>query len=151
MAFKTIEYDEFKQSSYKAIKLSYHINGNKYTKSVNTGNYVIDFYDCMKFLANRPKDWYAENPYVVCSSSCDHFYSDGNRYHESYFDPETGEFLDWQKAFNEKNYKLFHDITDGGKYPRCAHLKQHKNFNMVKAYVQRIKSIYESLGLRHLK
>jgi hypothetical protein len=58
---------------------------------------------------------------------------DGKKYTESYFDPTTGEFLDWRKAWNDKNYQLYHDILND-KYPTVMHLKSQKNFTAVKKY-----------------
>lgn len=59
---------------------------------------------------------------------------DGDKYAESYFDPTTGEFMDWRKAWDDKNYQLYHDIVDNGKYPRVIHLTCQKNFLVVKKY-----------------
>jgi hypothetical protein len=133
MAFSTIRYTEPKQSTYQSIDLTYWENGQEKTKSFDSGNFIIDYYDFMLFLQKIPDTWYNENPHITGSSSWDHFFMDGKKYTESYFDPTTGEFLDWRKAWNDKNYQLYHDILND-KYPIVMHLKSQKNFTAVKKY-----------------
>jgi hypothetical protein len=134
MAFSTIRYTEPKQSTYRSIDLKYQENGQEKTKSFDSGNIIIDYYDYMLFLQELPDSWYKENYHIIGSSTWDHFFMDGNKYTESYFDPATGEFMDWRKAWDEKNFELYRDIVDNGKYPRVIHLTCHKNFLAVKKY-----------------
>jgi len=93
----------------------------------------------MHFIGNQNDLWYKENWHIGGSSSWDHFFMDGDKYHESYFDPETGEFLDWLKAFNEKDFERYNYITE--KCPRVVHLKCHKDFDAVKRYYKKKKNI----------
>ena len=91
----------------------------------------------MMFLCNQDEQWYADNSHISGSSSWDHFFMDGNKYHESYFHPDTGEFINWRRgldkdATNEER-QLFHDVCDR-KYPTIVRLSKHKNFSDVKKY-----------------
>lgn len=137
MAFSRINYKESKQSTYESIELSYQEKGKEKRKFFDSGNIIIDYYDYMRFIGNQPDSWYNENFHIIGSSSWDHFFMGGNKYTQSYFDPETGEFMDWRKAFDEKNFELYHDIVDKGKYPIVIHLSCHKNFNDVKRYYKK--------------
>lgn len=91
----------------------------------------------MRFIHEQPDDFYKENHYITGSSSWDHFFMDGKKYHESYFDPATGEFMDWRKALDENDFRLYSHIVDSGKYPKVIHLSCHKNFNDVKKYYKK--------------
>ena len=137
MAIININYTEPKQSTYTSIELGYKNNGEDVVKLFDYGNIIIDYYDFMLFLQNQTDVYFSENPYIVCSSSFDHFLMDGNKYNQSYFDPETGEFMDWRKALKEKNYQLYNDIVNNGKYPNVIHLSCHKNFNIFKKYYKK--------------
>ncbi len=137
MAFSTINYTEPKQSTYRSIKLNHKVNGKEETIFFNTGNFVIDYYDYMLFIQEQNDLWYKENFVISGSSSWDHFYMDGDKYNESYFDVNTGEFLDWREALDSNDYDRYKYITE--KCPKVAHLNCHKNFNMVKKYYRKFK------------
>ena len=78
--FITVDYDEFKQSSYKGFEISIMdlSPANEPDEKIlfNTGNPIIDHYalDC----------WLSKNELVMCanSSSVDHFFMDGNKWLE---------------------------------------------------------------------
>ena len=91
----------------------------------------------MLFVQEQTDEWRKENAYITHSSSWDHFFMDGNKYTESYFDPKTGKFMDWRKAFKEGNYSLYYDIVEEGKYPRVIHLTCHKDFIAVRKYYKK--------------
>ncbi len=136
MAYSTIRYTEPKQSTYESIELHYRENGQERTKCFDSGNIIIDFYSYMMFLQNVPDAFYDENYGITESSTWDHFFMDGNKYHESYFDPETGEFINWRKALDERDYDTYNKICHN-MYPNVIHLACHKSFNAVKAYYKK--------------
>lgn len=139
MGFSTVNYIEPKQSTYKSIDLTYKCKGKEIKKKFNTGNIVIDHYDYMKFLSEQDTEFYQENPFISGSSSWDHFFMDGDKYRESYFNPDTGEFIDWRKAFHDGDWQLYNDVCKD-KYPKVIHLPCHKSFNKVKEYYKRKKN-----------
>jgi len=136
MAFSTIRYTEPKQSTYESIVLKYQENGQERTKCFDSGNIIIDFYSYMLFLQEQPDEFYKENYRIIGSSSWDHFFMDGNKYLESYFDPTTGEFVNWQNAREVGDYETY-DKCCNNEYPRVIHLACHKSFNAVKAYIKK--------------
>ena len=81
MAVININYDEGNKEDlgYKSVELSY--NSLKDEKIFNSGNFVKDWFDCIKFcLQNIPDDNYP----VVHSSSVNHFIMDGAPYDSAY-------------------------------------------------------------------
>lgn len=136
MAFSRINYREPKQSTYKSIDFTYRQNGKDVTKSFNTGNVIVDYYNYMLFLQELPDEWYKENHHISGSSLWDHFFMDGNKYKESYFDPESGKFIDWRKALSDGDHKTYMKCCDN-EYPRVIHLACHKDFHAVKKYYKK--------------
>jgi len=116
--------------------LTHHVNGKEETIYFDSGNVILDYFDYQRWLSNQEDDWYKVNFRITGSSSWDHFFMDGERYHESYFDPETGEFLDWRKAFDDHDFDRYKFITE--KCPTIIHLKSQKSFAAVKAYCKKI-------------
>ena len=136
MAFSRINYTEPKQSTYESIELIHRVNGQEETKFFDSGNIIIDFYNYMLFLKEQPDQWYKENYHITGSSSWDHFFMDGNKYRESYFNPETGEFVNWRKALDEGDYETYNKCCED-EYPRVIHLPCHKSFLDVKKYFKK--------------
>ena len=137
MAFSRVNYTEPKQSTYESIELSYKVKNKEVIKFFDSGNIIIDYIDYYKFLGDQDDQWYKDNFHISGSSSWDHFFMDGNKYRESYFYPDTGEFIDWRRgldknASNEER-QLFHDVCDH-KYPTVIHLSAHKCLADVKRY-----------------
>lgn len=141
MAFATILYNDVNQETFKGIKLSYKYN--KEEKEIifsSFGCFMLDHYDYMKWLSIQDDQFYQENYYITWSSSYDHFFMDGELYEEKYFDIETGDFIDWRKAYEDKNYDLYHDVCND-KYPRCIVRTdmEFNNFLEVKDYYNKKK------------
>ena len=90
----------------------------------------------MLFLQEQPDEFYKENYRISGSSTWDHFFMDGNKYRESYFDPTTGEFINWRKALEVGDYETY-DKCCNNEYPRVIHLACHKSFTVVKAYYKK--------------
>lgn len=133
MAFSTVNYSEPKQSTYRSISLRHVIKGVEQETLFDTGNAVIDHYNYMLFLQNQDEEWYKRNARISGSSSWDHFFMDGKKYRESYFNPETGEFINWRKALDDGDYETFNKCCEN-EYPKVIHLPCHKSFLSVKKY-----------------
>jgi len=138
MAFSTVNYDG-NANSFQGIEVSYTVNGIEEKSEFNTGDPIIDYYDYQKWLHERTKEFWSENCRIGGSSSWDHFIMDSKKIYESHFDPETLEFADWRKPFNEGNYDLYKKITET--YPTVWHTKKMKNFLDVKKYYRKVKGM----------
>lgn len=80
MAVYQIKYDEPDVSTYKGVDISY---GQNQKKIFNSGNFIKDWYDLMKFIITELGE---TEPHFVGSSCVDHFFMDGadKLYDESY-------------------------------------------------------------------
>lgn len=78
MAVTGIDYEEMRPGTYKAVTLLY---GKDQRKRFETGDFVRDWYDCVKFelteLAGK------EHAFAI-SSSVDHFIMDGAEFDRRY-------------------------------------------------------------------
>lgn len=81
MAVIGINYNEGnkKDLGYKSVDISY--DGLKKKKVFNTGNFVKDWYDMIKFMITKLSE---KEDFFVCSSSVDHFRMDGS---QKFYDP----------------------------------------------------------------
>ncbi len=86
MAVVSIQYDEGKKKNlnYKSVQLSYNWGEDK--KLFNTGNFVKDWYDCIKFMIMNIND----EP-VSHSSSVNHFIMDGAKFDSAYLVTDLNE------------------------------------------------------------
>lgn len=134
MAFATVNYTEGDQSSYKSLEVHYTERGEEKRSYFDTGDITVDHYDFMKWLVNQGKDFYDDNPFVTWSSSYDHFFMDGDRYVERYFNPKTSEFYT-----QDEMDRMSFDELDAN--PKCICTKKFKNFDEVKAYYKKKKGI----------
>lgn len=76
MSFTTINYNEgSKELQYKSVEVSYG-DELKNVKIFNSGNFVKDWYDRVKFIVTELED----SERHMCSSSVDHFIMDGAPY-----------------------------------------------------------------------
>ena len=84
MSFTSIDYEEPKQKTYKAVSVC---DNNNKTVLFNTGDFVKDWYDSIKHLLTN----LADEPNHMHSTSVDHFQMDGNGYDSMYmtFNEET--------------------------------------------------------------
>lgn len=80
MAVINIEYNDGnkKDLGYKYVELDY--NGLKSKKVFNSGNFVKDWYDCLKFVITKLQS----KESVGHSSSVNHFFMDGAKYDSAY-------------------------------------------------------------------
>lgn len=101
--YGTIEYNEFKQSSYQCIKISDRNSGFEKIFSNEKRCPILDHAHLMEFLSEQ-------NQGVRWSSSYDHFFMDGRRYVERYVtfngdseDPDKWEFVtEIEKIWNDE-------------------------------------------------
>ena len=79
MAFITIQYNEGnkKKLNYKSVQISYE---KSLKKTFNSGNFVKDWFDCIKFFNIEVSD----NEFLAHSSSVNHFIMDGAQYDSAY-------------------------------------------------------------------
>lgn len=83
---------------------------------------LVSWFEFMKWYSNQ------ENILrLVWSSSRDHWFMDTEGYFEKFFDPETGEFIDWREL-------EMYDVEE--RYPRCVVNSEMKNFLELKEYVK---------------
>ncbi len=88
MAYISIEYNEPNQNEYKSVKVGL---SNKTETKFNSGNFIKDWFECLKFIANQDN-----NEHTICSSTVDHFITDGDKYESAYLHTnrtEDGELL----------------------------------------------------------
>src|SRR5690606_16097134 len=81
MAVININYDEGNEMDlgYESVEISY--DNLKSKKVFNSGNFVKDWFDCIKFCILELPDG---NHPIVHSSSVDHFFMDGAKYDSAY-------------------------------------------------------------------
>lgn len=80
MAVISIDYNDGnkKDLGYKGIDVSY--NNLKSKKKFDSGNFVKDWYDCIKFCITKIQN---SEP-IIHSSSVNHFFMDGAKYDSAY-------------------------------------------------------------------
>jgi len=92
MAVKRIRYEEGTDTGYECVELCY---GENEVKKFDSGDFVKDWYDCMKHIIlgdlNEP---------IMNSSSVDHFIMDGAPYDSAYLIPD------------DENTQLFYEYSD---------------------------------------
>jgi len=130
--FLTIDYDDSTQSSYKAIILKY---GDKKEIRFDTGDPLIDWYDYCKFMFDGEASEKYNIGSVICSSSIDHWFMDGDEYVEKYIslkDDGTYDFI------TDKELNLL-SLSDLYHFKRCVIHKDMKSFQELKDYYKKNK------------
>lgn len=86
MAVYGIDYDDGnkKKLGYKSVSISY--DNLKKEKIFNSGNFVKDWYDLVKFMIMELSK---TEPHFIGSSSVDHFFMDGAKFDEAYLVDEN--------------------------------------------------------------
>jgi len=117
--FGTCDYEEFNPNSPLKIILSKDREEFK----------VFEHSDPLVVWFEYGKWFYEENIDMISwSSTRDHWFMDTEGYFEKFFDPETGEFIDWREL-------EMYDVEE--KYPRCVVNSEMKNFWELKEYVKK--------------
>lgn len=80
MAIISIDSEEFKPETYKAVEI-HHGDNLKEIKRFDSGDFVKDWYDCNKFVVEK---YAGRDEHIMCSSSVDHFISDGAKFKSKY-------------------------------------------------------------------
>lgn len=87
MSVTSIEYSEPNPKTYEAVKFRY--NNNVEIKIFNSGDFVKDWYDCIKFsIFLEPVE-----PFNSCSSTVDHFIMDGAPFDSAYLKNDDNDDL----------------------------------------------------------
>ena len=114
MAVKRIRYEEGTDTGYECIELCY---GENEVKEFASGDFVKDWYDCMKFIIFSD---ISLNEPICNSSSVDHFIMDGAPYVSAYLLPEEG---NTQLSYEYSERKLEFFVPRGTK-PTWKELKK---------------------------
>lgn len=87
MAVVSIQYNEGgdRNLDYKSVKITYHNGKDK--KKFSTGDFVKDWFDCLKFIIMEMGD----KEYIMHSSSVNHFIMDGAPFDSAYLILENNE------------------------------------------------------------
>lgn len=122
MAVYSIEYDEGNEQDlgYKSVHISYGFNNPEKEKVFNSGNFVKDWFDLMKFIITELRK---TEMHFVGSSSVDHFFMDGAKYDKAYlvlFDKNDETVLKYDEKYNDGH--LFY--VPEGTQPTWAELKK---------------------------
>ena len=80
MAVRGITYEEGTASGYKEVDISYQKNGEQAVRIFNSGNFIKDWYDAVKWYLHAD----LKEIVLVNSSSVDHFIMDGAPYDSAY-------------------------------------------------------------------
>jgi len=100
MAFVSINYTEPNQNEYYSVNVS--SRKPKVTKKFDSGNFVKDWWDAMKYLIIE-LEW--EYP-TSFSSSVDHFMMDGDKYDSMYLVEKNG-ISELQSEYDEEGIEFF--------------------------------------------
>lgn len=104
MAVISIDYNDGnkKDLGYKSIDVSY--NNLKSKKVFNSGNFVKDWYDCIKFCITKIQN---TEP-IMHSSSVNHFFMDGANYDSAYLVvTKENVSLSYDSSKHGENIELF--------------------------------------------
>lgn len=104
MAVISIDYNDGnkKDLGYKSVDLSY--NNLKSKKVFNSGNFVKDWYDCIKFCITKIQN---TEP-IMHSSSVNHFFMDGANYDSAYLVvTKENVSLSYDSSKHGENIELF--------------------------------------------
>lgn len=104
MAVISIDYNDGnkKDLGYKSVDLSY--NNLKSKKVFNSGNFVKDWYDCIKFCITKIQN---TEP-IMHSSSVNHFFMDGANYDSAYLVvTKESVSLSYDSSKHGENIELF--------------------------------------------
>ena len=126
MVLTTINYEEPNQNKYYGIEVHY---GNNEIKVFNSGDFVKDWAQSMKFKINELSD---KEAFFIHSSSVNHFIMDGNRYEPCYLvfnekDNPSLKFGD-EISFKTKNTSIEFFVEEG---ERCTWKEFKKKYNQV--------------------
>jgi len=129
MAVTFINYTGRKSKlKYESVEVSYDYSKQK--KVFDSGNFVKDWFDCMKFIIFELSD----KEYGFANSSCvDHFIMDGAPYESAYLKPVDKKnddkwFLDYVYVYQDVGIEFF--VAKGTKptweelKTMCGHIKQ---------------------------
>lgn len=122
MAVYGINYDEGNEQDlgYESVDISY--DNLKKKKVFNSGNFVKDWYDLVKFMI---MELGKTEPHFIGSSSTDHFFMDGAKFDEAYLvdenvNGETKSVLKYD-GYYEDGIEFF---VPEGTQPTWAELKE---------------------------
>ena len=104
MAVVSIEYNDGnkKDLGYKSVDVSY--NGGKLKKKFNSGDFVKDWYDCIKLILTKIHG----KEHISNSSSVDHFIMDGAKFDSAYLKVVKGKAeLVYDDKAHEEGIELF--------------------------------------------
>lgn len=100
MAFVSISYEEPNQDKYESVNVSQRFKDE--TKKFNSGNFVKDWWDAMKYLIMELQ-WDSPTSF---SSSVNHFIMDGDEYDSMYLvNGDNGHEL--QSEYTEDGIEFF--------------------------------------------
>ena len=117
MSVRGINYDDSDPASYESVDI-YHDNK---TTIYNSGNFVKDWFDCLKFVL---MGGIGEYPILSNSSSVDHFIMDGasKLYDSGYLIVnEEGVRIEYDTKYHDKGFEVF---VAKGTTPTWEELKQ---------------------------
>lgn len=114
----SIDYDDSKQSTYKAVLLWDSIT--KETVRFDSGDFLVDWIDALK---------YVDDESIVCSSSVDHFLMDGKRYVMRMIKEDNGYRFATEDEIDKNRYDFKIMISS-----------RMKSFNALQKYYKRKKS-----------
>jgi len=93
-----IIYTEGDQSTYKCVELNIVNDSSK--MAFNTGDFVKDWFQCMKYITMEE-----EPDYMMLSSVVDHFITDGDKYISAYL--KSDHELHYEYDFKEPGMEFF--------------------------------------------
>jgi len=109
MAVINIVYTEPNVKTYKYVEISYRKAGENKTKIFNSGNFVRDWYDLNKWVAQNQETELGDEYAYAASSSVDHFITDGAPYIARYLklDENNKPYLDSNFDFIDQGTEFF--------------------------------------------
>lgn len=109
MAVIGINYDgDGKKIKYESVYLHY---GNDKEKKFASGNFVKDWYDCLKFCIMKLSG--KDNAFFAHSSTVNHFIMDGAPYSSAYLDTKGEPKLVYKFSYEEDRIEFF--VSQGTK------------------------------------
>lgn len=122
--YLTVDYSDSDQSTYKGLNIHFMENGEDIRFDI--GDPLIDWYNYCKFMFSGEAVKKGIES-ISHSSNVDHWFMDGDKYSERYFDPETLQFIS-----NDVLMKM--PMSEWDQYPRCVVTDDMKDFNDLKIY-----------------
>ncbi len=117
MAVVHIDYNDGnkKNLGYKSVDISY--NNLKSNRKFGSGDFVKDWYDCIKFLVTKIQ---TKEP-IIHSSSINHFFMDGAKYDSAYLITDKEPMLSYD---SEKHGEKIEFFVAEGTTPTWDELKE---------------------------